>query len=181
MIERLSVETTFESAIATMLKDLVALEGAEYGDVQLLVGDELLLVAQIGLAAAFIKTFLRVRAIDGCACGRALREHKTIILPDVECDAEYAGFLGDARSAGYRGVQSTPFYTGAKCVGVVSTLFANPHQPTDIEIGTFESYVTFAGSYLSYLLGARSIGEVALQMHSSLCAEFNLSPEVASS
>ena len=39
--KRLHATRTFEEAIATILDDIIALHGAEYGNVQLPIGDEL--------------------------------------------------------------------------------------------------------------------------------------------
>lgn len=73
---RLRTAETFELAIATILEDVVALLGAEYGNIQLPVEDDLVIVAQRGLNEAFLKTFKRVKKDDGSACGRALRLRK---------------------------------------------------------------------------------------------------------
>jgi hypothetical protein len=72
--KRLYAARTFEDAVDTILDDTIALLGAEYGDVQLPVGDELVIVAQRGLTQRFLRAFWRVSQSDGSACGRALRE-----------------------------------------------------------------------------------------------------------
>jgi hypothetical protein len=72
LTERLSRCDTFEHAIWTILNDAIGLLGAEYGNVQLLImGEELLIVAQRGLPKEFLKMFRRVLRGDGSACGRA--------------------------------------------------------------------------------------------------------------
>ena len=68
MTQRLEAQRRFDAAIETLLNDVVALHGAEYGDLQLLVGDELVLVAQRGLTAPFLRAFRRITRADGCAC-----------------------------------------------------------------------------------------------------------------
>lgn len=124
MADRLDAEGAFEAAVRTILRDVVALQGAEYGDLQLLTNDDLIIVAEIGLAADFLKTFMVVKSTDGCACGRALREGKSIVIDDVERDPEFANFRSDARATGFRAVQSTPLTTSeGEIIGVVSTLF----------------------------------------------------------
>ena len=57
MTERLHAQQTFEGAVATLLHDVVALHGAEFGDVQLPIGSDLVIVAQLGLGAAFLQAF----------------------------------------------------------------------------------------------------------------------------
>jgi hypothetical protein len=70
MTQRLILSTTFEEAVHIVLDDVIALLGAEYGNVQLSIGDELVIAAQRGLSADFLKTFRRVKKDDGSACGR---------------------------------------------------------------------------------------------------------------
>src|SRR4051812_5988937 len=108
MTNRLRARKTFESAIDTILDDVIALHGAEFGDVQLPINDELVIVSQRGLTKTFLKAFGRVKKSDGCACGRAFRSGEPVIIRDVEEDDGYTAFRADAMSAGYRGVQSTP-------------------------------------------------------------------------
>ena len=67
-------------------------------------------MAQRGLTEAFLKAFKRVKKDDGCACGRALRLRRTVVIRGVEEDAEFSAFLKDARAAAFRAVQSTPFF-----------------------------------------------------------------------
>jgi hypothetical protein len=55
MTERLVRCDTFEHAISTMLDDAIALLGAEYGNVQLLIGDQLMISVQRGLLPDFLK------------------------------------------------------------------------------------------------------------------------------
>ena len=51
-----------------------------------------------------------------------------MVITDVEQDEEYAAFRGDARTAGYRAVQTTPLVTrDDRLLGLVSTHFAEVH------------------------------------------------------
>ena len=154
-----------------MLDDVVALHGAEFGDIQLPIGDELVLVAQRNLPRRFLQTFRRVSKDDACVCGRALRSKDSIIVPDVELDELFAPFRMEARTTGFRSVQSTPMFTGdSRFIGMVSTLFANPHAPSPIEMATLKSYVGMASHHLIELLGTGSLEEKARQMNVSLYA-----------
>src|SRR5262249_15775993 len=149
--------------------------GAEYGDLQLIVGDELVLVAHRGLTAPFLRAFRRITRADGCACGRALREGRTVVVADVTKDPDYAGFLGDAAAAGYRAVQSTPIATsrgrGRGMVGRVSTLFANVEEATPIELDTLARYSRVAADFLEELVGADRLAAKANRMHAALYAD----------
>ena len=180
MIDRLRTQPTFEAAIATLLSDVVALHGAEFGDVQLPIGDELVIVAQLGLGAAFLNAFKRVGCDDGSACGRALRERRTIVIADVESDPEYENFRPDARAAGYRSVQTTPLFTSnGELIGMVSTLFANVHEPTNIEMESLQKYSVTAADYLKRLSTGRILPAIAAEMHSRLCTDLGLDERTA--
>lgn len=74
------------------------------------VGNELIIVAQRGLSGPFLRTFARVRKDDGCACGKALRLRKMVVIRDIEKDADFAAFLEDAKSAGFRGSKYSTLY-----------------------------------------------------------------------
>jgi GAF domain-containing protein len=172
MTQRLQAQRSFEGAIDTILNDVVALHGAEYGDLQLACGNDLVIVAQRGLPAAFLRAFSRVTNADGCACARAFRLRRTVVISDVTHDLDFAPFRRDAELAGYRAVQSTPIMTRDGAVlGVVSTMFANPHEPTPIEIETLGRYCTLAAGHLVALAGRGRIAGRAEQLSRALCAD----------
>lgn len=169
--KRLYVARAFEEALDIILDDTIALLGAEYGNVQLPIGDGLAIVAQRGLSGRFLMAFRRVSQNDDCACGRALRLRKTVVVSDVEKDAGFAAFLHDARDAGFRSVQSTPFFTSdGLLLGMVSTHFANVHEPTAIELETLQSYSIVASEHAYRLLGNEMLGTKAGQMNEALYA-----------
>ena len=177
--KRLRTAETFEVAISTILDDMIALLGAEYGNVQLPIGEELVIVAQRGLTEPFLRTFKRVKKEDGCACGRALRLRRTVVISDVEKDAEFATFLQDAKTAGFRAVQSTPFFTSdGLLLGIVSTHFANVHEPTPIEIKTLQSYSVVSAEHAYQLLGNELLATKAEQMSETLYASLYPNPGV---
>jgi GAF domain-containing protein len=148
MTRRLVRSRDFDGVVQTILDDVIALLGAEYGNVQLPIGDELAIVAQRGLSAEFLKAFWRVKKDDGSACGRALALRLPVIIPDIEKDDGFAAFRRDARHAGFRAVQSTPMFTrDGHLFGIVSTHFANVHVPTPIEMNTLKSYSCIAAEY----------------------------------
>jgi GAF domain-containing protein len=171
MTRRLVQNSTFDGVIQTILDDVIALLGAEYGNVQLPVGDELAIAAQRGLSTDFLKVFRRVKKDDGSACGRAFRERVSVIIPDIEKDAAFAAFRQQANNAGFQAVQSTPLAThDGKFLGVVSTHFANPHEPTPIEIETMTEYGSVAAEYAFMLLAEHgaSLAVEAEQMSTEL-------------
>ena len=169
MTQRLFKSKTFEGAVQAVLDDVIALLGAEYGNVQLAIGDQLVIAAQRGLTADFLKTFRRVKKDDGSACGRALRLGETVIIRDVENDSGFAPFCPDAKKAGFRSVQSTPFLTkDGNVLGMVSTHFAHAHEPTPIEMQTLKTYSVVAAEHLHKLLGDVPLAIKAKQMSDEL-------------
>ncbi len=172
MRERLKRSNSFEAAVDIILTDAIALQGAEFGNVQLLVDRELAIVAQRGFSPAFLKAFWRVSAEHGTACGRALQQRVPIMIADVEKDSEFAPFRDEAKQAGFRAVQSTPLVsTDGKPVGIVSTHFVNLHQPTPIEMDTLLAYSSVAADFLLRLLGDVPLDTMAMRMSDQLYAE----------
>jgi GAF domain-containing protein len=169
MTMRLLQKRTFEEAVHVILDDAIALHGAEFGNVQLPIGEELVIAAQVGLSKPFLKAFRRVKKDDGCACGRALRLGAPVIVADVEKDIEYAAFVKDARRAGYRAVQTTPLFTrNGNLMGLVSTHFAQAHEPTPIEMQTLKAYGGVAAEHAYRLLGDVALATKAEQMNDKL-------------
>jgi GAF domain-containing protein len=169
MTERLSRCDTFERAVSTMLDDAIALLGAEYGNVQLLVGQHLAIVAQRGLPPEFLNSFRCVTKSDGSACGRALLVGKPVVIPDVEKDLEFAIYQDIASRTHFRAVQSTPLIgQDGRRLGILSTHFANPHQPSKIELDTLQAYAMVASEYAFELLRDRPLDDMANQMNEVL-------------
>jgi hypothetical protein len=169
MKDRLFRTDVFDQAIWTILDDAIALHGAEYGNVQLLADDELVIVAQRGLPLEFLRAFRHVKKEDGCACGRALRHGTSVVITDVNADVEFAAFRSEAKLAGFRAVQSTRLATRhGKPLGVVSTHFANVHHPTKIEMETLQAYGTVASEFAFKLLGETPLPKVARRLSKDL-------------
>jgi GAF domain-containing protein len=165
MQQRLIATQTFEAAAWIILDDVVALHGAEFGTLQLPVGDHLLLAAHRGFKPPFLKAFQRVSKDDGCVCGQTLRRGSTVVVPDVEQNAEFAPFLLFAREAGYRAVQSTPLLLkDGTLMGLVSTHFSSVHEPTQIEMQILREYSAIAAERLRQLLGGASLEDEAEKM-----------------
>jgi len=162
MSRRLHVQPSFERAVAVILDDAIALLGAEFGNLQLLAGDHLVIADQRGFKALFLDTFRRVRADDGCACGRALKTGHTIVVADIEVDEQFAPYREVARAAGFRSVATTPLRTRDNIlIGAVSTHFVNVHRPTPIEIETLQDYGAIAAEFLHRCLDGGSLDIVA--------------------
>ncbi len=162
--------------MARVLTDAIALQGAEFGDVQLPAEEGvLLIVEQVGFKTPFLQAFREVRPTDGCACGRALRTRKPVVIPDIRADEEFRPFLEVAEAAGFRAVETTPLFTDAGVlIGFVSTHFATVHTPTKIEMDTLIAYSRIAADHLCGLLGGEDIGTKAWSMHRALYGRLQL-------
>ncbi len=171
MSNRLHARPSFESAVGVILEDAIALHGAEYGNVQLMAGDHLVIVAQRGFKRPFLEAFREVRADDGCVCGRALRTRRTVVVKDADLDEEFAPFRAIAREAGFRSISTTPLVTSNNSfVGAVSAHFVNVHAPTTIELETLRSYSVIAADYLLELLGEEPLAAKAIAMNRGVYA-----------
>jgi GAF domain-containing protein len=171
MAHRLRASRTFEAAVDTVLNDVMALHGAEYGNLQLCSGDDVIIVAHRQLPLAFVEKFGHIKPGDTSASGRALQSRRSVVIPDVDLEPSYKPWLDAARLAGYRSIQSTPLITsGGRMLGVVSTLFANPHEPTNIEMDTLKQYSVLASDHLEKLLGGQNVAVKAAKMQAKLKA-----------
>ncbi|HVY58612.1 MAG TPA: GAF domain-containing protein [Xanthobacteraceae bacterium] len=152
MSARLRAEPDLKSAMARLLTDVVALHGAEFGDVQLAADGILFLVDQSGFDAPFVTAFKHVEVSSTTACARAFRHRAAVLIRDVGEDPEFQPYRAAAVMAGFRAVQSTPLIgTDGTCIGVVSTHFANPHMPTAIEMQTLDDYARVAADFVRTL------------------------------
>ena len=169
MLQRLHGSKSFDDAVNRVLNDAVALHGAEYGNIQLCLGTDLVMVSVLGLPFEFIDRFGHVRPGDGSVSGRVLNVRKSVAISDVQDDVEYAPFLDAAELAGYRGIQCTPMIASdGEMHGLISTLFVNPHEPTRIEMETLQTYAQEAADYFECLLHGRQIDEEAERMRAQL-------------
>jgi hypothetical protein len=164
MSQRLRGSATFEAAVGTILSDIVALHGAKFGNVQLSVGDTLIIVAQHGLRVPFLLAFREVRASDGCACGRAWQTGEPII-DDVEVDESLL------RS------EELPRKLDTAQFKVPCTVFANRYVPTKIEMATCKEYCISAADHLQVLLGGAKLESKARQLHDALYANLGVEDE----
>jgi len=129
------------SAVNITLDAAIELHEADFGTFQLLrpKNHDLEVVAQRGFKEDFLQAFRSVSADDPCACGRALREQKPILVKDVIKEAEFAPYHKIALEAGYRAVVAIPMVTSeGEISGVLSTHFRKPHLPssTQLHVGT---------------------------------------------
>lgn len=142
MLSRLEAASTIDEKIQVALRDVVALHGAEMGNVQLPGRDgQLVIVAARNLTLAFLKMFERVAIDSGTVCGRAARAGKPVFVADVRTDADFQPYVELADSVPFRSVLSFPLVTsGGELVGMVSAHSVNVIGPTALELRTAETY-----------------------------------------
>lgn len=99
--------------------------------------DALRLFAFRGFDADFGEVFKWVHPDTRTACSVARRLGRRVVVPDVEACDFIAGTtsLAAHQKAGVRAVQSTPLVTRTgKLVGMISTHWRNPHEPSDRDL-----------------------------------------------
>lgn len=140
----------------TVLDASIELHGAQFGTLQLLDSREqnLIIVAHRGFRPSFLTHFETVSADDNSACGRALRSGHPVLIPDIDEDVLFAPYRDVAAQAGYRSVQSMPMIAsdGHK-VGVLSTHFAQPHRPSEINLTMTRLYGRAASNSIRRFAG----------------------------
>ncbi|WBY01210.1 GAF domain-containing protein [Ramlibacter tataouinensis] len=142
MLSRLGGAKTLDEKIQAGLHDVVALHGAEMGNVQFPGSDgRLVIVAARGLGLAFLKTFERVAVGSSTVCGRAARSGKPVFVPDVRVDEDFKPYVDFANSVPFRSVLSFPLVSSAgEFVGMVSAHSAHVLAPTELELRSGETY-----------------------------------------
>jgi hypothetical protein len=84
MNQRLKGCRTVEAAIEAVLRDVVALHGAELGNLQLRIADRLLLVAERGVEAPFLHAFREIGRDEYCASARAWKTGESVIIEGMK-------------------------------------------------------------------------------------------------
>lgn len=159
LAKALSACTSLDAALQTVLDAAIALHGADFGNIQLYRGKELIIACQRGFKEPFLRTFARVSVDDDCACGRAMREGRPIIIEDVETDPVFAPFRAVAAEAGFRAVQSTRLVTsGDIFVGMISTHFSQPHVPSKQEMVLIGIYARLLADAVQRFVAAMLLG-----------------------
>lgn len=173
MLQRLRAANGLEEMLQVALADVVALHGAERGNIQLFdTQQRLVLVRQSGLSSAFLLAFERVAIDHGAVCARAARQQKTVFVEDIETDAEFAPYRSIARSVPFRSVLSSPLSTGPDgCIGVISVHFANRFAPTALELHSLEAYCVELAKKLTQQCHGASLRSVAESLSARLLAQ----------
>lgn len=138
--------SVFASSYEKIVDDAVAVMRSDYASVQMLfpqrgTGGELRLLAFRGFNPDAAKFWEWVRADSKSTCGIALRDSRRVVAPDIAvCD-----FMADSEDqqvylqTGIRACQTTPLIARAgNVVGMISTHWRTPHQPSERDFGLFD-------------------------------------------
>jgi GAF domain-containing protein len=150
MTARLLSQHTLAGGLRTILNDVIALHGAEFGNIQLAIdNDTLALIEHRGFDQPSLQSLRRVARSGAAVSARAFASRKPVIIPDLFQDRALAPYHSLANAMGVRAMQATPLIdSGGKCVAVVSTHFANVHTPTEIEMETLQQYGFVAADFI---------------------------------
>jgi PAS domain S-box-containing protein len=148
---RLLRETELQPLLEEVLNATVALQDADFGNVQLYNPQTRLLelVAQRGFAPHVISRFKTAYEQSVTSCGRALQAGQRVIIEDVLTDPDYAPFREAAAAAGYRALQTTPLFSrDGELLGMISTHFRRPHRPLERELRLTDLYARQAAELI---------------------------------
>jgi len=142
MLGRLQELRDLKSTLALALRDVLALHGAERGNIQMVdTSGRLVIVAQSGFARPFLTVFRYVEADGASVCARAAAERRLLVVADVEQDEAFAPYRAVARAVPFRSVVSSPLVSRqGHLVGMVSAHFANVFTPSRLELEALRSY-----------------------------------------
>ena len=146
---RLLANTEVQPLLEEVLSAVIAIQNADFGLLQLYNPEHSLeIVAQQGFQQDFLMYFADVHD-ETTACGRAMKQHRRVIIEDVERDAGFEPHRASAASAGFRAVQATPLFgRSGELLGAISTQFGTPHRPTEHELRLTDLYAVHAAQII---------------------------------
>lgn len=140
---RLISEATQESLLEQLLDAALELMGADSASLQMLEPDQksLTLIGWRNMHPESVAFWRHVSIGSSTSCSHALRDHRRVVIPDIEACDFMAGTedLRQSRRSGVRSVQSTPLHSrSGALLGMISTHWSRPHTPTDADFRLFD-------------------------------------------
>jgi GAF domain-containing protein len=168
MLQRLAAARGLREILGVALHDVIALLGAERGDVQFVGTDgALVLVAQHNLPEGFLRALARVEPDAGTVCARARAAREVVFVRDVGRDPPFAPYAALAKAVPFTSVLSLPLLAAPqRCIGMLSVLSAS-FEPTPLEL---ESIRRYAGELVQAILRVAGEGELPA-LADSLCRQ----------
>jgi GAF domain-containing protein len=129
---------------------------SHYASIQMLFpdhgsGGELRLLAFRGFNPEAAKFWEWVRADSKSTCGIALREKKRVVAPDITtCDLMVGSDDQQVYlQTGIRACQTTPLIArDGTVVGMISTHWRTPHEPSEIDLQSFDILAKQAAEFI---------------------------------
>lgn len=137
------------------LQQAMMLNKTKAGTLQIINNEEysLDIAASSGLSRAFIDHFKKVTINDGSVCARALKKGKTIFIENLIQDKSFAPHLTVALENNIHAVQSTPLISSnGNIVGMISTHYKLPHNPSKFELTSFENFCRIAADKIEQVI-----------------------------
>lgn len=149
---RLIASPDLDAAVSEALAASIALHKADFAALKLRdpATGQLRFSSQQGFDPALLAAWAKIPADADCACRRALRLGRAVVVPDIRADDDFALWHPLAARAGVRGVQSTPLTDRAgNALGTISTYFREPHTPSPFEIEAIGYYARQAAEIVT--------------------------------
>jgi PAS domain S-box-containing protein len=146
LLHSISVELVLEQSIEALYQKLVdaavIVMRSQCASMQMFYPDrgragKLHLLAHLGFSSHAAKSWEWIGVESHSSCAAAMRTRQRVIVSDVEQCDDLAGTddLAGYREAGIRAMQSTPLFSrNGLLVGMISTHWSEPHQPSEREL-----------------------------------------------
>jgi PAS domain S-box-containing protein len=146
---RLLASTDLQPLLTEVLSATMSLQNADFGSVQLYnpVTRALDMLVQRGFRQECLEYFKN--PCPDAPSSRSLGLGMRVVIEDVEQDLHLATYQAFAAAAGFRAEQSTPLFSrsGAR-LGVISTYFRRPHQPSERDLRLTDLYARQASEMI---------------------------------
>jgi len=169
--QRLAGIDSLDTALKEILALAIKFTETDRGNIQLFRPETkaLEIVAHLGLGKPFLDHF----RYNGCnaACEAALRAKTRVVIEDTDAELILKGTedLAVFEADGIRAVQSTPLITRqGKVIGMLSTHFTEPHQPTADQFALIDLLASIAADFIVH-----NRAEQALRENEQKLKEFN--------
>lgn len=173
MLQRLAAANGLREILDVALHDVIALHGAERGNIHLLGPDgALVLVAQRNLTAEGLRTLGRVPPDAVSACAQAMATREIVFVRDVAEDPAFAPYLAFAQSVPFTSVLALPLLDAhRRGVGVLSVYSASRFDPTPLELDSIRRYAGELVAAIQRAAAQRDLPALADRISERLLAE----------
>jgi GAF domain-containing protein len=153
-------ESELEPLLRQVLEAFMTLLRADKGNVQLYdeSRDLLTIAVASGFNAQFLDQFKTVTGKSGSVCAAAIDRRARVLVADLAGSPEFPELRTVAATHGFAAVQSTPLFAhDSRLLGMLSTHWVQPHQPTERELRLLDLYAQFAERAIERLRGIEAL------------------------